>query len=342
MTEHSKKIMEGARQAVLNCVKLKEGEGVVIITDLETEALAEAIEKVASELTNDIHLFVMEDFGDRSEDGSDPLEFPREIVEAMRTSKASFYIAQGKPGELKTFRRPMLKFVEEFKLKHAHMIGFEEKMMEEGMAADYKAIQALSLKVYNEVKHAKKIRVTTPSGTDITAEFSPDYKWHISDGDIRPLHWMNLPDGEVFTAPKSVNGHVVIDGTLGDYFSEKYGSLDKNPVEFDLKEGEAVKGSIKCKNEELKNDLEKYVFGGVENAERVGEFAIGTNIGLDHLIGNLLQDEKFPGVHIALGDSYPDKTGAPWHSEHHIDGVMKNTTIIVDDKPLMKDGLFLI
>ena len=63
---------------------------------------------------------------------------------------------------------------------------------------------------------------------------------------------------------------------------------------------------------------------------------------LKRLIGNLLQDEKFPGVHIALGDSYPDKTGADWTSKAHNDGVMRDPTVVVDGRTIMKSGKFTI
>ena len=53
----------------------------------------------------------------------------------------------------------------------------------------------------------------------------------------------------------------------------------------------------------------------------MGEFAIGTNIGVKRVIGNILQDEKFPGIHIAFGDPYGNHTGAPWKSTTHIDVV---------------------
>ena len=53
----------------------------------------------------------------------------------------------------------------------------------------------------------------------------------------------------------------------------------------------------------------------------MGEFAIGTNIGVTRVIGNILQDEKFPGIHIAFGDPYGAHTGAQWKSTTHIDVV---------------------
>lgn len=70
----------------------------------------------------------------------------------------------------------------------------------------------------------------------------------------------------------------------------------------------------------LRDEFWAYTHTG-ENSDRVGEFAIGTNIGVHQVIGNMLQDEKFPGIHIAFGDPYGNHTGAPWKSTTHIDVV---------------------
>ena len=336
------KIEFGAHQAVNNCVKLKNNERVVIITDNETKHLASAIQNECKKKTIEIQIFVMEDFGERPNDSDNSLKFPLEIKDTLSKADVSFYIAQGKPGELQSFRHQMLNTVESFGVRHAHMIGFTEQMMSEGMASDYSEIQKLSRKVYEIVKLAKEIRVTTSAGTDITAKFSPELKWVISDGNITDKHWSNLPDGEVFSAPITINGKTVIDGCLGDFFTEKYGDILESPVSFELKDGRAIKETVECKNEELKKDFLNYIFETDENSNRVGEFALGTNIGLKHLIGNLLQDEKFPGIHIALGSPYPQKTGANWNSKAHVDGVMRNCTIYVDGKMIMKDSKYVI
>lgn len=332
----------GAKQAVVNCLKVKRGERVVIITDRETEKLANALVAQAKNVGAEIQKFVMEDFGPRPTDGVNPLSFPDKIGDALSQAQVSFYIAQGKKGELQTFRRPMLELIDRKMLRHGHMIGFTEIMMSQGMAADYAKIQEVSKKVYDVVCKAKEIRVTTQIGTDFSALFDPNYKWIISDGNITAGHWSNLPDGEVYTSPADASGKLIIDGCLGDFFTEKYGSLQKTPLSYTLKGGRCVKGSVLCSNQELKKEFEEYTFNTDENSNRAGEFAIGTNIGLKTLIGNLLQDEKFPGVHLALGNPYPEKTGAPWNSKAHNDGIMLKPTIIVDGKPIMKDGKFTI
>ncbi len=53
----------------------------------------------------------------------------------------------------------------------------------------------------------------------------------------------------------------------------------------------------------------------------MGEFAIGTNIAVEDVRGNILQDEKIPGVHIAFGHPYAEHTGQDWVSTTHIDCV---------------------
>jgi aminopeptidase len=329
-------IGQGVKQAIENCLKVKKGEEVIIITDRQTLDIGSALRAAAEKITGKpARFFLMEDFGTR------PIPFPRVIEEAMSAADVSIYAAQGAKGELATFRQPMIRTIEASpKLRHGHMIGITPEIMTDGMCSDYKEIQRISRLVYEKVKDARTIRVVTDKGSDFTAEFSPELKWTVSDGDITPGHWKNLPDGEVFTSPKTLNGQIIIDGCLGDFFAEKYASLEDTPIRIEVKDGRARRESLQCKNEGLRKEFEAYVFETDENSSRVGEFAIGTNTGLTHLIYNLLQDEKFPGIHIAFGSPLPGHTGAKWDSKAHVDGVLKNPTIYVDGEPIMTQGKF--
>jgi aminopeptidase len=327
-------IEKGIKQAVENCLKVKAGENVVVITDAETIEIGLAIKTAIEKITTDVKFFVMEDFGPR------PIDYPKAMDDAIKAADVSVYAAQGAEGELQTFRMQMLKAIEaNHRLRHGHMIGITPEIMKDGMCSDYKEIQRISRLVYEKVKDASKIRVVTEKG-DFVAQFSPRLKWIISDGDITPGHWKNLPDGEVFTSPANVNGKIFIDGCLGDFFTEKYGSLEKTPVTIEVKNGRAVKGSVKCENEKLGTELTAYIFEIDQNSNRVGEFAIGTNTGLTKLIYNLLQDEKFPGVHLAFGSPLPGKTGADWDSKAHVDGVIISPSIYIDGEVLMDKGRF--
>jgi aminopeptidase len=332
----------GSRQAVIHCVRVQGGETVIVITDRQTEVLADVLLRQIDLAGGWAQKFIMEDFGTRPQDGKSPLGFPDPIRKALASAKVSFYIAQCKPGELASFRRPMLAAVERYHLRHAHMPGFTEQMMSEGMAADYSRIQRLSRQVYQIVCGAGQIHVTTSAGTDLVARFDPAIRWIISDGSITEDQWMNLPDGEVFTSPLTADGRVVVDGCLGDFFSEKYGLLKETPLRYELKDGRCIRQSVGCGNASLEQDFIRYTFETDENSNRLGEFAIGTNIGLNGLIGNLLQDEKFPGIHLALGSPYPTKTGATWDSSAHNDGILLRPTIVVEDRTIMRDGQFVM
>ena len=328
-------IEQGVKQAIENCLRVKAAERSVIITDRETSEIGEALRKAIEAIGGETQFFVMEDFGKR------PIDFSQVIEEALAAADVSIYAAQGAKGELQTFRKPMLKAIEaNRKLRHAHMIGITAQIMKDGMCSDYKEIQRVSKLVYEKVRNALTIRVATKKGCDFEAQFSPKLKWIISDGDIHPGFWKNLPDGEVFTAPATANGTVVIDGCLGDFFTEKYGSIERNPITIHVADGRAVKTSLQCSNEVLHQELSTYIFETDENSNRMGEFAIGTNIGLTKLIYNLLQDEKFPGVHVAFGSPFPPKTGATWDSKAHVDGVIIKPTITVDGELLMNNGKF--
>ncbi|UCD52661.1 MAG: aminopeptidase [Phycisphaerales bacterium] len=326
---------EGVRQAVENCLRVRAGEKAVIITDEQTREIGEALRAAVEAITGPVQFFVMEDFGPR------PIDYPAVVEAALQAADVSIYAAQGTKGELQTFRRHMVKTVEASpKLRHAHMVGITPEIMCDGMCSDYVEIQRVSRLVHDRVKDAREIRVQTEKGCDFTAEFSPQLKWLISDGDIRPGKWENLPDGEVCTAPATVNGKAVFDGCLGDFFMERHTSLAEKPVTVEIRDGRAVRDSLTCENTELRDELATYIFETDANSSRVGEFAIGTNTGLTRLIGNLLQDEKFPGVHIAFGSPDPFHTGADWDSIAHLDGSMIAPTITVDGETLMEKGQF--
>jgi leucyl aminopeptidase (aminopeptidase T) len=219
------------------------------------------------------------------------------------------------------------------------MVNINRQMMLEGMRADFQKVDRLSSKVIEIVRNAREVRATTHGGSNFVATLNPNYKWLKTSGLISPDKWGNLPGGEVFTTPGNVDGTLVIDGVVGDYLCEKYHSLAATPLTLRVKDNRLVEAH--SENKELENDFWKYTHTDA-NSDRVGEFAIGTNIELKEVIGHILQDEKFPGIHIAFGDPYGAHTGADWKSTTHIDVVATRFNIWVDGKQIMRDGRFLI
>ena len=219
------------------------------------------------------------------------------------------------------------------------MVNITPQIMREGMRADFRAVDRISTKVIEIVSRARTVRATTPAGSDIRATLDPALRWVKTSGLISRDKWGNLPGGEVFTSPGEVNGTFVIDGVVGDWLCDRYGSLKQTPLTVTIAGNRLV--DAWSDNQALRNDFWQYTHTD-ENSDRVGEFAIGTNIGLTHVIGEILQDEKFPGVHIAFGNPYGAHTGATWWSSTHIDVVGTNFDIWVDDAHIMERGRFLI
>src|SRR5207237_9984287 len=92
---------------------------------------------------------------------------------------------------------------------------------------------------------------------------------------------------------------------------------------------------------ELAADIRDYM-AQAPNSSRVGEFAIGTNVRLSEIVGNFLQDEKFPGVHVAFGDPYGFETGANWECPTHVDVLASHADVTVDGRKIMEQGRILL
>ncbi|HET9407164.1 MAG TPA: aminopeptidase [Candidatus Sulfotelmatobacter sp.] len=323
----------GARNAVNVCLRVQPNEKVCVITDRATADIAASIVRELETVGCPYRAWVLEELAPR------PLkDLPHEILDDLETSQVSIFAVQAQTNELRS-RMQMTDVVNRRKIRHAHMVNINRQIMLEGMRADYRRVDRLSQKVVEMVRKASKIRAKTAAGTDLTADLNPAYKWLKTSGIITPEKWGNLPGGEIFTTPGEVNGTFVIDGVVGDYLCAKFGSLRDHPLTIRMKGNRLTEAH--SENRELENDFWKYTHTD-ENSDRVGEFAIGTNIELKDVIGQILQDEKYPGVHIAFGNPYGAHTGAEWDSSTHIDVVGRKFNIWVDDQQIMREGKFLI
>jgi leucyl aminopeptidase (aminopeptidase T) len=324
---------EGARNAVNVCLRVQPDEKVCVITDEVTIEIAAAIVCELEKLGAPYRAWVLEDLAER------PLkDLPPQVVEDLESSQVSIFAVQAQRNELRS-RMQMTDVVNRKKIRHAHMVNINRQIMLEGMRADFQKVDRLSAKVVAMVRKAQRVRATTDAGTDLTADLNHNYKWLKTSGIITPEKWGNLPGGEIFTTPGEVNGTFVIDGVVGDYLCAKFGNLRETPLTIRMKQNRLTEAH--SDNRELEDDFWKYTHTD-ENSDRVGEFAIGTNIDLKEVIGQILQDEKYPGVHIAFGNPYGAHTGAEWDSSTHIDVVGRKFNIWVDNEQIMRDGKFLV
>lgn len=326
-------LQKGAKNAIVDCLAVKPEDRVFIMTDAETLEIGQALFDEAKKITSEAKMVVLEDYAKR------PFkEFPKELPEDLLKfiPTVTIFAAQALTEEMQSLRHPIHEFIlKKLKSRHAHMLGIEKKLMETGMQVDYHKVHDRGEKIYKILEKAKTIVATCPYGTDIQVTFTPKHRWAFSDGLIwKKGDWMNLPNGEIFTAPESLNGKVAV-----QVYGDRNFGLLKKPIMVIFKNSRVV--DISGENDEAVKNL-KSLIKTDENADRAGELGIGINEFIKELTGNLLQDEKFPGLHVAVGSPIGSRTGAEWDSEIHMDMIPLETTISVDGKVIMKDGNFLI
>jgi leucyl aminopeptidase (aminopeptidase T) len=332
-TTFDRELSPGARNAIRVCLAVQPHERVTVVTDRACEEIAASLIQEIEAVGAAYAAFVLEDIAARPLTG-----LPSAIAAEMERSDVSILAVHVQPNELKS-RMELTDIVNRRRMRHAHMVNITRQIMLEGMRADYHKVDRLSSKVLDLVSVAREVRAATRAGSAFTATLDPAYRWLKTSGLISPDKWGNLPGGEIFTTPGNVNGRFVIDGVVGDYLCERFGSLEDTPLVIEIKDSRLVDAA--SENRELRDAFWRYTHTD-ENSDRVGEFAIGTNIELTHVIGNILQDEKFPGIHVAFGNPYGAHTGAGWYSSTHIDVVGTQFDIWIDDRQIMQDGRFLI
>jgi len=324
-------LLPGAKNAVETCLAIKPGERVALIADERSRAvaasLAAAMENVHAACTS----LLLEDFGPR------PIKSaPAPILEALETADVGILCMTPQPGELGA-RMAIVKIVERRQIRYAHMVGVTPEIMQQGMRADYRLVDRLSDKLRERMLRAETLTVKTEAGTEFAAHFDRGLDWVKTSGLISPRYWSNLPAGEVFTTPATVDGTFVCDATAGDHFGGKYGDLQGTPLVLEI-EGARLR-QVECERKDLQQEFWDYCHTD-ENSDRVGELAFGTNLGLSQMIGNLLQDEKFPGVHIAFGDPYGNQTHADWKSRTHVDVLTRDCDVWIDQDQIIAKGRY--
>jgi leucyl aminopeptidase (aminopeptidase T) len=315
------------------CLAIQPGERVALIADEASSPVAASLAAVLEEVGALCDAVVIEHVASR------PLAVaPPAVLAALERADAGILCVQPQQGELGA-RMSIVSVVERRAIRYAHMVGVTPQIMQQGMRADYRLVDRLSTTLCERMRTATSLRVETAAGTSLTARFDPALHWVKTSGIISTRYWSNLPAGEVFTTPASVDGVFVCNGTAGDYFGPKYGDLAPTPLTLEIHGGRLV--SAHCSRKELEREFWDYCHTD-ESSDRVGELAFGTNLALSDMIGILLQDEKVPGVHLAFGDPYGSQTGADWKSRTHIDVLTRDCNVWIDDTQVIENGKYLL
>lgn len=195
---------------------------------------------------------------------------------------------------------------------------------------DYSKMNSAMENLKNLMEKTDKVRIVGPD-TDLTFSIK-------GIPAIKCAGNMNIPDGEVYTAPvkNSVNGYIHYN-TLTMYNGIKFEN-----IKLYFENGKIVK----C---EAKNQAElESIFNIDEGARYVGEFSFGLNPYILNPTLDILFDEKITGsIHFTPGSCYDDAFNGN-KSAVHWDLVLIQRKdygggeIYFDDKLIRKDGIFVV
>ena len=207
----------------------------------------------------------------------------------------------------------------------------DRSILDHELSADYEQIAAFTLSLADRLRGSSKAHITTPLGTDLHISLA-GREWKTDTGMLRGQGvYGNLPAGEIYIAPieDSAEGLLVIDKSLP-------GLLLQEPVRLIFKKGRVIQIEGGAGAEYLQKAIAQH-----GDATRViAELGIGTNPQA-RLQGNIITDEKVLGtIHVAIGRN--DFIGGTNIATTHIDGVIGQPTLEIDDKTLIDNGEYLL
>lgn len=309
-------LREGADTIINQCLKVEEDERVLVLNDSNDEELINSLLDILAD-QNIKHELI--EYEEPESSGSEP---PLPVAEEMK--RADIVIAPTMKSLSHTEAR---KEANKHGARVATLPEVNKEIWTTSLLADYEEVKRITEKVYELLEDTEKVRVETPSGTDL--EFDVDINTYDKDTGILSEEgaFGNLPAGEPNGYPANINGTLVIDHFQ---FSPKTKKVE-------IRDGEVV--SIEDEEEET-SELSK-AFEKHPCSKKMAEFGFGTNPKAT-LIGNPLQDEKVLGtVHFAFGDncsyvSEEDERRNP--CEIHWDSICEKPTVWFDDKKVLDKG----
>lgn len=197
---------------------------------------------------------------------------------------------------------------------------------------DARKLKPLILGIKDLLENSKTVRVKTAIGTDVVFEVDNDHFLGLDYGECAHPGFHTMA-GCINIVPRfgSVNGDIIIDGTLTDK-----GVIKGERVHLEVKDGiiESISGTDAA--DWFRNYLRDF---NDPNMYKIAHLSIGLNPGAI-FSGSTPEDERGWGV-TTWGIGSVPATDAPPDGQRavsHCDGTCAKSTIWFDDRLIMKDG----
>jgi len=203
---------------------------------------------------------------------------------------------------------------------------------------NYRKMQKTGAVLKGLLDNAKTAHVTNDAGTDLKFDIH-EHEAISNDGKYdAPGKGGNMPAGEVYIPPVNgtANGTIVIDGSVRHH---KGTTLIKDPVILKVKDGRIKSISNNIEGNMLRESIEwaEKTAKNKENVWKIAELGIGINPNCK-IVGQTTIDEKAIGTcHFANGSNA--WFGGDIRSNIHLDHVLRDVTIKLDNEEIMSDGV---
>lgn len=325
-------LLSPARRVVESSLGAVNGERLVIVVDEAREPVRVALVEAAGWANVKSECFVLEQLGVA------PLSSaPPSVLEALARAQMSIYAARAGAPEL-GFRRALVEAAVEGGLRHAHMVGVSPAHMAAGLAIDPQRIADVARKLRARFRTHAVISARSRAGTDLEVQYDARYRWVENSGVIRAGSWQNLPAGELLAPPADASGRFVCNASLTELAGGD-SDVRQRPLTIELSHGRVT--GVACSDAALARHVERFTRSGA-NCDRVGLFSFGTNTGLTEPRGEVIADQIQPGLHLVLGLTHSQLTGAEWDATGQLVLASTGTDIDIDGAPVMRAGRYLI
>jgi len=311
----------GCRQLIQVCGDLKAHEKALIISDESTQAIGNILAHIALMTSPNVtHKIIPA----ADMHGKEPPDF---IADMMKNADVIFGLTK-------------MSMAHTYARYHANSAGARylslpdyslELLTRPALFVDFRKLTTIAESIATRFTEGKKVRVTSELGTNLTLNISGRTGnaapgWCFTKGTLA-----SPPDAEANVAPieEDTNGVMVVDGSIP---CRELGILSQ-PITLHIQKGKII--AAEGKDSDILNNLfNKFNTDAVRVA---AEFGIGLNPAAE-LIGSMLEDEGCLGtIHIGFGSNIT--IGGLNRVPFHLDTIVRNATVYIDDKILMEDGI---
>ncbi|GED56940.1 aminopeptidase [Brevibacillus formosus] len=310
-------LIESSKAILMNCLALQANETFLVVADERKRDIGEALWEAGKQLGAEAMLMVMQE---REKSGQEP---PAAVAAAMKSADVVVCVTQHSLTHTKARKEAAANGT-----RLATMPAITEDMFLAGaISADYTQVKALTERVTEMLTRASTVRIEK-AGKSLTFSIADRNGVPSTGMYVNPGESGNLPSGEAYIAPLegTAEGQILVDGSIAGI-----GKID-SPLLLTVQNGRITEAEG-TSAERLLQML------GDQDGRMLGEFGIGTN-DKARITGVVLEDEKVYGtIHVAFGSN--NTFGGTIVAGVHIDLVVKEPDVYLDDKCIMKNGKLL-